>query len=79
MVGVITQLVKPARVPLRYPCIKCYNFKHCAHDCLRKIEVQNMFRIKPTIITTRVNIITETLKVRLGLPKPNLMPYTSRN
>jgi hypothetical protein len=28
-----------------------YNFEHRAPNCLRKIEVQNMFRAKPTIIT----------------------------
>jgi hypothetical protein len=39
VVGVITQPIKPARVPLKYPCIICSNSKHCALDYLRKIEV----------------------------------------
>jgi hypothetical protein len=49
---VIAQLVKPTIVPLRYPCIIYFSFEHCALDCPRKIEVQNMFRTKPTITIT---------------------------
>jgi hypothetical protein len=32
---VTTQPIKPARIQLRYPCIICYSFKHCALDCPR--------------------------------------------
>ncbi len=39
VVEVTTQLVKPAKVPLRYPCIIYSSSEHCAHDCLRKVEV----------------------------------------
>jgi hypothetical protein len=46
-----TQLVKPTKVTLRYPCIIYYSYEHCAFDCFRKIEVQNMFRTKPNNIT----------------------------
>ncbi len=45
---------EPTRVPLRYPCITSSSSEHCAHDYMRKIEAQNMFWIKPTIITTIV-------------------------
>ncbi len=57
----ITQPIKPNRVPLRYPCIICSNSEHCALDCPRKVEVQNMFQTKPT---TTTNVVAKN-------PKPN--------
>ncbi len=36
IVGVITQPIKPTRVPLKYPYIICSNFEHCALDCPKK-------------------------------------------
>jgi hypothetical protein len=39
VVGVITQPIKPARLPLKYPCIICSYSEHRALDYLRKIEV----------------------------------------
>ncbi len=54
VVEVISQLVKPTIVPLKYPCIIYFSSKHHALDCPRKIEVQNMFWIKLTIIATIV-------------------------
>jgi hypothetical protein len=43
VVGVIAQLVKSAKVPLKYPCIICSIFEHRALDCPRKTKIQNMF------------------------------------
>jgi hypothetical protein len=43
VVKVTTQLFEPTTIPLRYPCIICFSFKHCGLDCPKKIEVQNMF------------------------------------
>ncbi len=59
-----TQLVKPTKMPLRYPCVIYFSSKHYAFDCLRKAEVQNMFRTKPTTTTT---IVTKN-------PKPDHVP-----
>jgi hypothetical protein len=39
VVGVVTQPIKLARVPLKYPCIICSSSEHCALDYPRKIEV----------------------------------------
>jgi hypothetical protein len=50
VVGVIAQLFKPSRVPLKYPCITCSIFEHHALNCPRKTKVQNMFRTKPNNI-----------------------------
>jgi hypothetical protein len=36
---VITQPVKPTRVPLRYPCIICFSFEHHSLDCPIKRKV----------------------------------------
>jgi hypothetical protein len=47
---VFTQPAKLARMPLRYPCIICFNFEHHALNCPRKVEVHNMFRTKPITI-----------------------------
>jgi hypothetical protein len=60
VVKVIAQHVKLTRVPLRYPCIICFSFEHCAFDYPRKIEVQNMFQTKQTTIVT---IITKNHKI----------------
>jgi len=54
IVEVTTQPIKPTRVPLKYPCIICFSFKHRAFDYPRKIEVQKMFWTKPNIIPTIV-------------------------
>ncbi len=50
----IAQLVKLAKMPLRYSCIICSSSKHCALSCPRKIKVQNMFQTKPNIIAAIV-------------------------
>ncbi len=42
VVEVIAQLIK-VKMPLRYPCIICYNSKHCAPNCPRKKKVHNVF------------------------------------
>ncbi len=47
---VAAQLVKPTRMPLKYPYIICSSFEHYALDGLRNEEVQNMFWTKPTTI-----------------------------
>jgi hypothetical protein len=44
MAEVIAQLVKPTKVPLRYPYIIYSSFEHHAPYCPRKTEVQNMFQ-----------------------------------
>jgi hypothetical protein len=54
VVEVTAQLVKPTRVPLRYPCYICFSSKHHAHDCPKKTKVHNMFQTKPT--TTAIPI-----------------------
>ncbi len=40
---ITSQLVKPTRIPLKYPCIIYSSSKHCAFDCRKKTKVQNMF------------------------------------
>jgi len=45
--GIETQLVKSRKVPIRYPCIICFSVEHRFRECPKKIEVQNMFKIKP--------------------------------
>jgi hypothetical protein len=57
---VITQPIKPTRIPLRYPCIIYPSSKHCALNCFKKTKVQNMFQTKPTIVTT---LVTKPSKV----------------
>jgi hypothetical protein len=52
IVEVTAQPVKLAKVPLRYPCIICSSSTHRAFNCLRKVEVQNMFQTKPNITPT---------------------------
>jgi hypothetical protein len=47
-------------MPLRYPCIIYFSFEHCALNCPKKTEVQNMFQTKPTIIAI---VITKTLNI----------------
>jgi hypothetical protein len=54
MAEVNAQLVKPTKLPLRYPCIIYLSFEHCAFDCPRKVEVQNKFPNKPTTIATLI-------------------------
>ncbi len=61
MAKVIAQLAKPTRVPLRYPCTICYNFKHRAFDYPKKAKVQNMLWTKQTTTTI---VVTKN-------PKPN--------
>jgi hypothetical protein len=60
VVEIITQPIKPTRMPLRYPCIICSSFEHYAPNCFIKTNVQNMFWTKPTIIT---NVITKNPKI----------------
>jgi hypothetical protein len=36
---IIAQHVTPTIVPLRYPCITCSSYEHCAPKCTKKIEV----------------------------------------
>jgi hypothetical protein len=59
MAEVITQPIKPTRVPLRHPYLIYSNFEHHAPNCLRKTKVQNMFRTKPTTIAI---VVTKNLK-----------------
>jgi hypothetical protein len=61
---VTTQPIKPTKLPLKYPYIIYSSSKHCAPNCPKHIEVQNMFQIKPTITTT---IVAKN-------PKPNNVP-----
>jgi hypothetical protein len=56
----IAQPIKPTRIPLRYMCIIYFSSKHHAPNCLRKIEVQTMFWIKPTTTTIIVAIFLKT-------------------
>ncbi len=60
MAEVTTQPIKPARVPLRYPCIIFSSSKHRAFDCPKKEKIQNMFQIKPTTTTI---VIVKNLKL----------------
>ncbi len=39
MAKITTQLLKPTKVPLKYPCIIYFNFEHHALDYSKKIEV----------------------------------------
>jgi hypothetical protein len=66
-------MFKLARVPLRYPCIIYFSFKHHVLDCPRKIKVQNMFWIKSNTIiivaaknpkpdNVQVNVVTVVMK-----------------
>jgi hypothetical protein len=47
VLGTKIQLVKSRKIFVHYPCIIFYNVEHRLGECPRKIEVQNMFRIKP--------------------------------
>jgi len=49
---VTTQLIKPIKVPLKYPCVIYFSFEHHAPDCPRNTKIQNMFQTKPTTIAT---------------------------
>jgi hypothetical protein len=44
--------MKPIRIPIWYPCIICSSVDHWTLDCLKKIKVQNMFRIEHVSSTT---------------------------
>jgi hypothetical protein len=46
IVGTKTQLVKSRKLLVRYHYIICSNIEHRYEECPKKIEVQNMFRIK---------------------------------
>jgi hypothetical protein len=59
MAEVITQPIKPTKVPLRHPYFIYFSFEHHAPNYLRKTKVQNMFRTKPTTTATAV---TKNLK-----------------
>jgi hypothetical protein len=61
---VIARLVKPTRVPLKYPYIIYSSFEHHAPDCPKKTKVHYMFQTKSIIIATTV-----TKK-----PKPDNVP-----
>jgi hypothetical protein len=39
IIEITTQPTKPTRVPLRYPCIICFNFEHHAPNYPRKTKV----------------------------------------
>ncbi len=54
-----TQLVKPTRMPLKYPYIICSSFEHYALDGPRKEEVQNMFWTK---LTTTAIVVAKNPK-----------------
>jgi hypothetical protein len=59
IVEVTTQLAKPMKVPLQYPCIICSNMEHRLKNCPYK-KVQNIFCTK-TVNTTQV--ITKPVKI----------------
>jgi hypothetical protein len=40
------QPIKPIRIHLHYPCIICFSVNYWFGNCLRKIEIQNMFTTK---------------------------------
>jgi hypothetical protein len=61
-VEVTTQLVKPTRMPLRYPCIICSSFEHRAFHYPRKTKVHNMFWTKPD--ATPSSLINSTISLR---------------
>jgi hypothetical protein len=57
IVEVTTQLAKPMKVPLQYPCIICSNMEHRLKNCPYK-KVQNIFCTKPVKIdNVLVNVI----------------------
>jgi hypothetical protein len=60
IIEVTTQLTKPMKVPLQYPCIISYNMEHRSKNCPCKKEVQNMFCTK-TANTTQVT--TKLVKI----------------
>ncbi len=39
IVEIITQFVKPTKIPLTYPYIICSSFEHRALDCFRKTQI----------------------------------------
>jgi hypothetical protein len=55
IIEVTTQLTKPMKVPLQYPCIICSNMEHRLRNCPCKKEVQNIFCTK-IANTTQVTI-----------------------
>lgn len=59
IVEVTTQPSKPAKVPLRYPCIICYSFEHRALYYFLKMKVYNMFCTK---INTTAIVVLKVLK-----------------
>jgi hypothetical protein len=52
-----TQPIKSGKMPIRYPYIICFSLEYRCGECLKKIEVQNMFKTK----NVNSNVIT-TLK-----------------
>ncbi len=60
IIEVTTQLAKPMKVPLQYPCIIFYNMEHRFRNCPCKKEVQNMFCTKTANIT---QVITKLVKI----------------
>jgi hypothetical protein len=46
IVGIKTQPIKSRKIPIRYPYMIYSSIEHRSRECLRKIEIQNMFRTK---------------------------------
>jgi hypothetical protein len=55
-----TQPIKSRKIFVCYPCIICYSVKHIFGKCPKKIEVQNMFRIK--LVSSNVMITSKSPK-----------------
>jgi hypothetical protein len=50
VVEVITQSIKPTRVPLRYPCIISSSFEHYAPNCLIKTKFRTCFKLSQPLL-----------------------------
>jgi hypothetical protein len=47
VVGTKIQPIKSRKILVCYPCIICSSIEHRSRKCPKKIEVHNMFRVKP--------------------------------
>jgi hypothetical protein len=50
VVEVITQSIKPTRVPLRYPCIISSSFEHYAPNCPIKTKFRTCFKLSQPLL-----------------------------
>jgi len=71
----IVECGKLIKIPLRYPCIICFNVDHQSKNCLRKVEVQNMFKTKPI----SSNIVTPKLLKPNNVPSNVVITITTCN